>query len=190
MLKYALKEWAVVCRALAAGRQSIIFRKGGLDDRDGQFEPQQKSFWLYPTYVHQARAAIKPEAVDFFDQAHADRPAPGTVRLFHFAEVTAIYHLHEIAGAFLLAPYHIYAEETVQSRFAYRNPGLYALVLRVYRAHNAIELPESARYAGCRSWVELDQELSTEGATPVLDDVAFERLATHVDHLLHPTALA
>ena len=32
----AFKEWAVVCAALASGRQTIILRKGGMEEgRDG-----------------------------------------------------------------------------------------------------------------------------------------------------------
>ena len=31
MLKYALKEWAAICQALAEGRQTLLLRKGGVD---------------------------------------------------------------------------------------------------------------------------------------------------------------
>jgi hypothetical protein len=52
------------------------------------------------------------------------------------------------------------------STFAYRHPGLHLLPVRVYRAAGAFDLPETPHYAGCRSWVELDQDLPTDGATP------------------------
>jgi hypothetical protein len=51
-------------------------------------------------------------------------------------------------------------------------------------------LPESAEYAGCKSWVELDRELPTEGAMPVLDDEAFREVLLTLDRLLEPTAYA
>ena len=64
----------------------------------------------------------------------------------------------------------------MQARFAYRTPGLFVLPVRVYRAPQAFEMPDTAEYAGCRSWVELDSELPTDGATPVLDDDAFREV--------------
>ena len=30
MLRHAFKEWAVICKALAEGRQALILRKGGI----------------------------------------------------------------------------------------------------------------------------------------------------------------
>ena len=62
MLKYAFKEWADICRALALGRQAIILRKGGIAERGGSFQAEHTRFWLYPTYVHQQRSGIRPEA--------------------------------------------------------------------------------------------------------------------------------
>ena len=37
MLKDAFKEWAVICRALAEGRQALILRKGGIAEAGGDF---------------------------------------------------------------------------------------------------------------------------------------------------------
>ena len=34
----ALKEWAVVARALGSGRQTLLLRKGGIHERRGEFE--------------------------------------------------------------------------------------------------------------------------------------------------------
>ena len=41
-LNVAFKEWAVVCQALAAGRQSVILRKGGIAEEGGIFRPEYK----------------------------------------------------------------------------------------------------------------------------------------------------
>jgi hypothetical protein len=51
-------------------------------------------------------------------------------------------------------------------------------------------LPDTASYAGCRSWVELERELRSEDAVPVLNDTEFDDLRRRLDHLLNPTALA
>jgi len=54
----AFKEWGVVCDYLAAGRQHLIFRKGGIHEgRDG-FSFKHDTFALFPTRFH-----TKPEHV-------------------------------------------------------------------------------------------------------------------------------
>lgn len=183
-LPHALKEWAVICRALAEGRQALLLRKGGIAESSGEFEVEHRRFWLYPTYVHQQKDGIVPEAAPLLEQAESDRPPPGIVRLTHFAEAAAIHQIRELADAEKLAGLHCWSRQTVQARFEYRRPGLYVLAVRVYRAPQTFDLPETAQYAGCRSWVELDRALPTEGATPVLSDNAFAEILRSLNHLL------
>jgi hypothetical protein len=190
-LKHAMKEWAAVCRALADGRQAVVLRKGGIAEAAGVFQLEQPRFWLYPTYFHEQRAGLDVDALPLLELAEKERPPQGTVRLTHYAEATAgVFHLHDLPAAALTAGLHVLSAETVRSRFAYKRPGLYVVPLRVYRAAAAFELPETAEYAGCRSWVELDRLLSTDGALPVLDDPAFRELLARLDRLLRPTAWA
>lgn len=189
-LRHALKEWAVICRALADGKQSLVLRKGGVAEDGGTFRVEHTRFWLYPTYAHQQASALKPEGQTLLEQVQADRPPPGVIRLTHWAEVGGVYQLHNLVAALKLGELHFWTMQTVQSRFAYRTPGLYALPLRVWRAPQPAELPETPYYAGCKSWVELERELPTEGSTPVLDDAAFRGLMATLERLLEPTALA
>jgi len=190
MLKHAFKEWAVICRALAEGKQALILRKGGIAESAGDFQVEHTRFWLFPTYVHQQKEGIRPEALPLLEQAEAERPAPGIVRLTHFAEVTGIYHVHDLIPALLLAHLHLWSEDTISKRFEYRTPGIYVLPVRVYRSAHVHELPDAPHYQGCRSWVELDRELSTEGAVPVWPESAMRDLHHSLDLLLNPTALA
>lgn len=183
-LQHALKEWAVICRALADGRQALLIRKGGIAESGGEFEVEHQRFWLFPTYVHQQKDGIVPEAAPLLEQVDTDRPPQATVRLTHFAEVARVYQIRKLADALKLAGLHCWSQQTVQSRFEYRRPGLFVLAVRVYRAPQAIDLPDTAEYAGCRSWVELDRALSVEGATPVLGDEAFAETMRSLDRLL------
>ncbi len=189
MLKHAFKEWAVICRALAEGRQALVLRKGGIAEPGTAFQPEHTRFWLFPTWVHQQAEGIKPEALPLLQQAEAEKPPPGIVRLTHFVEVPGVYEVREVAAALMIGHLHLWSEETVRARFAYRRPGFFVLPLRVYRAKKAHELPATAAYAGCRSWVELEQELPDEGE-PVLSDTAFQEAWRSLDGLLRPTALA
>jgi hypothetical protein len=189
-LKHALKEWAVICRALAEGRQAVLLRKGGIAETSGDFRLEHTCFWLYPTYVHQQREGLKPTAAALLGEVEADRPPAGLVRLSHFAEVTGAYWVQDLATALKLDDLHLWSQETVTARFAYRRPGLFVLPVRVYRATQTGEMPETPYYAGCKSWVELARDLPTEGAVPALPSGQFEQLLWHLNDVLKPTALA
>ena len=187
-LRHAFKEWAVICKALAEGRQAIVLRKGGIAEKTGAFQVEHTRFWLYPTYVHQQRDGVSADALPLLEQAEAERPPPGVVRLTHFAETSGVYHLHNLPAALLLGGMHCWSAATVRARFEYKHPGLFVLPVRVYRAARAFDLPETPEYAGCRSWVELEHELPTDEATPVLSEEAFREVYHRLDRLLQPTA--
>src|SRR5262249_893863 len=147
-----------------------------LAESGGGFTAAYTRFWLFPTYFHQQRDGLKAEGLPFLEQAEADRPPTGVVRLSHFAEVAGIYHAHDLAAVLMLGGLHFWSDDTVQARFAYRQPSLYVLPVRVYRAAQVFELPSTPAYEGCRSWVELERALPTDGAMPVLDDSAFREV--------------
>jgi hypothetical protein len=187
-MKIAFKEWAAVCRALADGRQSLLIRKGGIAEVGGAFKPEHDRFWLYPTFLHQQETGIKPAAADDLRAALADRPSEGTFRLSHFVRVAAVDFVKSLDAALALDDWHIWSPETIRQRFHYRNPGLYVLAVRVLRTAT-VELAEHPAYAGCKTWVELDRELPTDGATPVLPDADFaSELAAIRDRLTGATA--
>jgi hypothetical protein len=187
-LRHAFKEWAVICRALAEGRQAIILRKGGIAETEGEFRPEHSRFWLFPTYVHQQRDGLSAEAVPLLEETEAERPPAGKVRLTHFVEIPGVYYVSDLALAWRLASLHCWSQDTVASRFEYRSPGLYVLPARVYRAAQSHEIEDAPEYAGCRTWVELKEALPADGATPVLDDEAFRDVLRTLDRLLEPTA--
>jgi hypothetical protein len=174
-LRHAFKEWAVICGALAQGRQTLILRKGGIAEQGGVFEVEHTRFWLYPTYLHQQQQGVRREGTDLLDAVQADPPAPGRVILSHFVDVADVYRLTDQAQALRLADLHLWSEATVLARFHYRTPGLFVLPVRVYQIPYIHDVAETPAYAGCRSWVELDQELSTVGAVPVLTDQEFHQ---------------
>lgn len=190
MLKHAFKEWAVVCKALADGKQALILRKGGIAEAGDQFKPEHDRFWLFPTYLHQQEQGVKAPYMQLMKEVQKEHPPQGTIRLSHFVEVPGVYQVSDLTPLLLLNHLHVWSEETVRARFDYRHPGLYVLPVRVYRVPQAHELPDTPHYAGCRSWVELDQALSTKGAVPVLEDKPFHDLLNKLDAVLNPTAFA
>src|SRR5262249_38484632 len=142
MLNNAFKEWAVICQALAEGKQALILRKGGIAEAGNTFRPEHNRFWLYPTYLHQQQHGIKPEYAELLQEVEKLQPAKGTVRLSHFVDVPCVYHVAELRNLLMLDGLHLWTEETVRQRFEYKHPGVYVLPARVYRMPHPFELIE------------------------------------------------
>lgn len=168
----AFKEWAVVCAALAAGRQTIILRKGGIDEGREGFRVAHHEFWLLPTRFHQDMSQLASDAETFWRQIR-DQPTTGNYRVGLYAVVQKVFEVHDLVALQRLTSEHILSKETVEQRYHYRHPGLFVLAVRIYRVLGPHEVSDTAYIAGCRSWVELPEPLPTAGATPVLDDPTF-----------------
>ena len=175
----ALKEWAIVCRALADGRQSLLVRKGGIDELKSGFQMTHRDFWLFPTAVHQKAADLLPAVHAEFEEVQRSCPPTGTIPIQLYATVTDAVQVMDLDRLRPLSPYHILSWDCVAGRFQYRNkPGVHVLILRVYRRPEPILIGNTPHYDGCVSWVDLDEPLPTAGCTPVLSDAQFEaRLA-------------
>ena len=176
-LSVALKEWNTVLDALASGRQIILLRKGGIYEAAGEFEIEHREFLLFPTFVHQKPEMLKHEAHNFVSRA--DEPKQITLSLA--AEITNIVQIVNRAQLDSIDAEHIWSNALLDMRFSYRpeNP-LYLLILRAYRLPQAVALHNSPAYAGCKSWVPLEQALDGRGATAVLDDIAYEQRKNHI----------
>lgn len=182
----AFKEWAVICAALAEGRQTLILRKGGIDEGAAGFRVQYSEFWLFPTYLHASEGAgrVIPEATADLARVEAERPAGDAIRLREYVQVSDVQHLDQWEQVLRLAGKHLWSPETVAQRFQYRTPGLFVLTVRVFRLPEPSIIPAAPHFAGCRSWVELPRALATTGLAPVLTDAEFEHERQTVQELL------
>jgi hypothetical protein len=188
-MRTAFKEWAIVVDALGRGEQIVILRKGGISEgRDG-FRVEHPQFLLFPTLFHQQRESVTTEAQSRYDQIAPYLPSPEVVRLEFFAEVAAWRQLDALSTAEALRGQHCWRDEVITERFDWGKAGnIFALALRVYRLPLVIELPMSPAYAGCKSWVELEKDIVTTGAQPVLDQPAFDHKLNRVLAALNPVA--
>ncbi len=184
--RIAFKEWAAVCEALAGGRQSVILRKGGIHEgRDG-FRVEHREFWLYPTEFHQQPDVLAEFARPLLAELRTRPHPPATVPICDYVIVEEVREIHDEAVLSRLHGLHAWSDSTLQSRFHYRSPMLYALIVRTFRLSAPLLLPESTRYGGCRSWVDLDQELDTKQLVPVLSDNEHARSLLAVRQALDP----
>jgi len=175
----ALKEWAVICHELGAGRQITLLRKGGIREPSRGFTVEHREFFLFPTYLHEAEDELVETARPVLADVVSDTPPAGELRLELYAVVQAAIEVPTLEPLGRLAGHHILAWSAVERRFHYRRPGLHVIALRVYRLPQPLVVPNLFRYDGCRSWVALESELPVTGAHPVLDDPSFrQRLTT------------
>lgn len=167
----ALKEWSAVCRAMAAGSQTVLLRAGGIDDPAGRFGLPASSFWLFPTRHHEAASRLASWATDFAMEAGC---AGGPAMLTLMAAVESVHWIEHEDQLPELASLHVLAADVVEQRFGYRQPGIAAVLVRIWRREEPHLVEETPDMAGCRSWLELTHPLSTDGMQPVLPDDAWE----------------
>jgi hypothetical protein len=188
--RYAFKEWAAICRAVAAGRQTILLRKGGIHEPRGRFSLDHDEFWLFPTRFHQDEKELTEEGHAFLAEARRNEPEPGVIRLSEYVIVTDVRPIDDPERLPALRPFHVYDDHVVADRFLYKRPGLMLLIVRAFIRSEPLLLPDSPHFAGCRSWVDLPSELSTHLLHPVLDEATFERQSAEIRAAATGTAIA
>jgi hypothetical protein len=187
--RFALKEWAIVLKALSDGRQILLLRKGGLIEKNARFAVEHSEFFIYPTYLHQQRNGIIPAAREDLERLLASPPPEEYVILSHYAVMQNTFRIADLDRLQRLAVFHLFNAEEVQRRFFYgKTPGIHLLLLRIYQLPKPFRLTVRPHYAGCRSWVDLEEELPTAGCRPVLDDDAFDRERLRITALIKPPA--
>jgi hypothetical protein len=175
-LRHTLKEWAVAVKALELGETALVVRKGGI--REKAFAVANRRFLLLPGYEHQRPELLKPAYRELLKEI-PDLTDDGPLRFTSLAEVRGAYEISEPESLAAIDPYHIWTPEYAESRFRWRpKKPLTVLVLRVYLLPDPVELPYSAAYGGCKSWIELQEPVFTAGARPALSDEGFERLVS------------
>ena len=169
-LNKALKEWAAVVTALGKGTQFLLFRKGGISDEGGEFTVEERDFLLYPTFEHQKTQLLKPE----FTPLVGKNPNPGFVQISSWARVEKILLADSAELPARFFGNHIWNQSYVDMRLNYKpEKPLYLLALRVFRLPEPVVFEETASYVGCRSWVDLEEAIATNGSLPVIDDAEF-----------------
>ncbi|MFL5383802.1 MAG: DUF1802 family protein [Longimicrobiaceae bacterium] len=175
----ALKEWAAIEDALAGGRLTVLVRKGGIYEQRGDFEVENRAFWIFPTGWHQNEHELSPEF-----RAHlGDTPRfpPGEIPLRVHCVVEDAIRVESLEALQRLGDLQPFSADTLRSRFEYRGrPYLHVLIVRAYLLPQPHVIPNTAGYDGCVSWVRLEAPVSTDGAVPALDDADFARIRTAV----------
>ena len=178
----ALKEWAIVCKAIEDGKQVLLFRKGGIMEYRNGFELKHKVFFLFPTFEHQSIDSIQNEyreELEVLKQRQQQQQKDNTqslnqydnnisnekntkvtqdiINISTFVEITHFIEINDISKLEKLEKYHIWNLDYVKMRFNY-NPKkpLYLLMLRAYKLNEPIEIQNKPEWSGCKSWIQFD----------------------------------
>jgi hypothetical protein len=190
-MRAAFKEWAIVVDALGRGEQIIILRKGGISEGRGGFQMEHQRFLLFPTLFHQQRESVVPDAQARYDVIAPNFPPKDKLRLEYFAEVVQVKRLHSLAEANALHGQHIWRDEVIAERFDWgKSKSIYAVAVRVFKLPQLVELPMVSAYDGCKSWIQLEHEVHTDGGRPVLDDITFDARLTRFRNVIGENAVA
>ena len=178
----ALKEWAVVCKALEEGRQVVLLRKGGILEYRQGFKVEHDRFLLFPTYEHQAKDHLQPDYAERLDQVQRDQPLTGTNRITSYAEAVEVREITDRNWLKMLAKYHIWSESYVSTRMDY-NPmkPMSVILLRVFKLDRPIIIDNKPDWVGCRSWIPLDIDVL---GRPIMDDLTFDKISSEVKGVL------
>ena len=162
----SLKEWSSVVAALGAGDQVILIRKGGIADADFGIEAQQ--FYLYPTYFHQGENEHRP-----------------SVAITHWCEVVRTWRTRDAEILQRLEPHVAMPPDTLAARYRFRpDQALHVIGVRTWRLAKPVEVKFNDVYAGCKSWLSVDDEIDIEASTPVLSENDLKTKLDAIDALL------
>lgn len=162
----ALKEWSNVIEALGRGEQVILIRKGGI--ADPAFGVEAPRFYLYPTYFHQGEDDARP-----------------AVTITHWAEVVRTWRVADLEMLGRLERRVAVPRETLDARYRFRpDQALHVLGVRVWRLAAPATVVFKDQYAGCRSWLSVDEEIDIDGSAAVLEEVQLQERLDEIDALL------
>jgi hypothetical protein len=154
----------VVGRLRGAGGGPTIAEPPQRGDRRsaGGFRPEHPAFWLFATRLHERQQGLRIEP--------PEPPEGPGLAIDTLATVDRIFWVEDPARLATIEAWHVWTPETVLQRFHYRRPGLWVLGVRVFRRGEPWRVEHDPGFDGCKSWVPLGRELSTDGLRSVIDE--------------------
>lgn len=176
----AYKEWEAVCEALGSGQQALLLRKGGIHEGKAGFSFKHDRFVLFPTRFHAQGDQVRVPV----ELSGGEWEVGDVVPIRYQCEAVWARTLTDWDAVQRLAEFHVWSEELVRERFAWGEEGsIHCALVRVSRLETPFELEYAKRYGGCRTWVELDEEMGA-GAVAVLSDEEFAEVRGKVESTL------
>ena len=155
--KIALKEWASVILALETGQQKILYRKGGIIEKHGEFEIEAREFYLFPTFIHQNKDRLQPQYASLIDKATAKyQPEAKSHLISLHAKIVDIARPENMDNIKALAHRSIWNEAHLVRTWEWKpEKPLYILTVEVEALAEPFVVEDRPEYGGCVSWITL-----------------------------------
>jgi hypothetical protein len=175
MIDVALKEWAVVCDLLLEGEQTLLLRKGGIAEADGpgRFQLEASRFALFPAWLHQKPAGIKPQWRDQVQEYDAE---PAELEVRGIGVATDVWQVPTRESLDRIDDLLCWTTEQIDMRWNYKpERPLFLIAVRAFHLASPRAIHNNPHYAGCKSWVHLDaaDTIDDQSALAVLSDAAY-----------------
>jgi hypothetical protein len=179
-----LKEWSVTSGALGRGEQILMLRKGGIREDGRHFKIEHEQFLMYPGLFHEGELLLKSEHQGLLaETANADFSKEVSFSVYcELVETIEISEEHQVRA---LDAFHIWSKEFPVKRFNWkpRHP-LKLMIVRAYRLDAPVTVNVTDDYAGCKSWVELNDAIDLTNLAPALPDAEFTALRSSIHEAL------
>ena len=171
ILTKALKEWSSALKFYENKKVCLIFRKGGIHEKD--FIETKDFFGFFPTFEHESNETEKKDLRNSKYLTSQSATYTGVADLNYFGQIIGNYKISNIDQLILLDSFHVWENSYLIDRFNFRpkNP-LTCYLLDVFK----IRLPKKIEYdsseaKGCTSWFDLKNEVSVHSFDKVNDDL-------------------
>jgi hypothetical protein len=99
--------------------------------------------------------------------------------------VVRTWEIRDLDTLLRLEPLVAFDRATLETRFRFRpDQAIHVIAVRTYALTTPSRVQMTEAYAGCRSWVSLDEEIDIDGSRPVLSDAELQAKIESVDALL------
>jgi len=171
----AVKTWSVIARDLHEGASLIVLHKA--------WDSNHKEFIIFPSYSGQDPDAIRPDV--WMSWRHVLKPPmAGHTRIQDFAEVVAAIPLKSASVVGRIEREQALTRAEATRRYQSGDPGLVALVLRVYHLSRTYKFNDVADKEGSGQFVPLPWDADLTELTPAVDDDDFERRLQAIKYAL------
>ena len=184
----ALKEWAVVVSALDRGEQIMLLRKGGIAENN--FDIKGRNFLLYPTYFHEMEKHVESKYHTLLQEASAT-VGEETVTITNWVTLDEAFLTRDLDALLKAYASYVYTASYLRNRFEWRSEKpMSVLFVKVYRLAEPIAIVVKSYYRGCKSWVELEDDVNFEDSAQVLSDEDFITKKEEIKTFLYASKLA
>jgi len=183
IIQKILKEWSSALKFFENKKVCIIFRKGGIHEKD--FVQTEDFFGFFPTFEHESKDTVKPQYRNIKYLLNDKVGYSGLGELNYFGKIISSYQISSIDQLSQLDPFHIWEQKYLVDRFNFRpkNP-LRCYMLDVFK----VKLPKRIEYdskkaSGCTSWFELTNAVNVNSYDRINDDFQVRKAMKILDVL-------